>query len=195
MAGKGIIDTLFVFRLLRKLTMKYEKWDAYKSGVIDKKGNILLKKKERDKKQKDSFNMLDRLAWNLKRLLGKVPGGKSQVASYIAALALIKEYTIKEKGEATSEYLSERLEEHGLVSKRDYDLSNAEGYWNAMLDAMEESMTSGASFGGPLSGANTNAAVNAGGLAGMDSLLDGGTKKPKKKKKKKDSLEKILDQL
>ena len=195
MAGKGIIDTLFVFRLLGKLTMKYEKWDAFKSGVIDKKGNILLKKKERDKKQKDSFNMLDRLAWNLKRLIGKVPGGKSQVASYIAALALIKEYTIKEKGEATSEYLSERLEEHGLVSKRDYDLSNAEGYWNAMLDAMEESMTSGASFGGPLSGANTNAAVNAGGLAGMDSLLDGGTKDPKKKKKKKDSLEKILDQL
>ena len=64
-----------------------------------------------------------------------------------------------------------------------------------MLDAMEESMTSGASFGGPLSGSNTNAAVNAGGLAGMDSLLDGGTKDPKKKKKKKDSLEKILDQL
>tara|TARA_B100002019_G_C21079541_1_gene503088 strand:+ start:167 stop:751 length:585 start_codon:yes stop_codon:yes gene_type:complete len=194
MAGKGIIDTLFVFRLLRKLTMKYEKWDAFKSGVIDKNGNILVKKKERDKKQKDSFNMLDRLAWNLKRLIGKVPGGKSQVASYVAALALIKEYTIREKGEATSEYLSERLEEHGLVSKRDYDLSNAEGYWNAMLDAMEEGTVSGASFGGPLSGAGTNAVVNAGGLAGMDSLLGGGTKDPKKKKKK-DSLEKILDQL
>ena len=194
MAGKGIIDTLFVFRLLRKLTMKYEKWDAFKSGVIDKNGNIIVKKKERDKKQKDSFNMLDRLAWNLKRLIGKVPGGKSQVASYVAALALIKEYTIREKGEATSEYLSERLEEHGLVSKRDYDLSNAEGYWNAMLDAMEEGTVSGASFGGPLSGAGTNAVVNAGGLAGMDSLLGGGTKDPKKKKKK-DSLEKILDQL
>ena len=194
MAGKGIIDTLFVFRLLRKLTMKYEKWDAFKSGVIDKNGNILVKKKERDKKQKDSFNMLDRLAWNLKRLIGKVPGGKSQVASYVAALALIKEYTIREKGEATSEYLSERLEEHGLVSKRDYDLSNVEGYWNAMLDAMEEGTVSGASFGGPLSGAGTNAVVNAGGLAGMDSLLGGGTKDPKKKKKK-DSLEKILDQL
>jgi len=194
MAGKGIIDTLFVFRLLRKLTMKYEKWDAFKSGVIDKNGNIIVKKKERDKKQKDSFNMLDRLAWNLKRLIGKVPGGKSQVASYVAALALIKEYTIREKGEATSEYLSERLEEHGLVSKRDYDLSNAEGYWNAMLDAMEEGTVSGASFGGPLSGAGTNAVVNAGGLAGMDSLLGGGTKDPKKRKKK-DSLEKILDQL
>lgn len=191
MAGKSIVDTLFVFRLLRKLTMRYNKWDAYKAGVIDDKGNILVKKKERDKKQKDSFNMLDRLSWNLKRLLGKVPGGKSQLASYIAALALIKEYVVVNKGEATSEYLAERLEEHGLVNKKDYDLSNAEGYWNAMLDAMEESMTSGASFGGPLSGANTNAAVNAGGLAGMDSLLDGGTKK----KKKKDSLEKILDQL
>lgn len=63
-----------------------------------------------------------------------------------------------------------------------------------MLDAMEEGTVSGASFGGPLSGAGTNAVVNAGGLAGMDSLLGGGTKDPKKRKKK-DSLEKILDQL
>ena len=52
-----------------------------------------------------------------------------------------------------------------------------------MLDAMEESMTSGAAFGGPLSGAGTNAALNATGLVGIDSLLDGGTEKKKKKKK------------
>ena len=75
MAGKSVIDTIFVFRILRKLTMKYEKWDAFKTGVIDKKGKILVTTKERDKKQKASFNMLDRLVWNLKRLISKVQGG------------------------------------------------------------------------------------------------------------------------
>ena len=66
MAGKGIIDTLFVFRLLRKLTMKYEKWDAYKSGVIDNKGNILLKKKERDKKDREMMGTPTNEASNMK---------------------------------------------------------------------------------------------------------------------------------
>ena len=47
MAGKSVIDTIFVFRILRKLTMKYEKWDAFKTGVIDKKGKILVKKKRK----------------------------------------------------------------------------------------------------------------------------------------------------
>ena len=61
MAGKGIIDTLFVFRLLRKLTMKYEKWDAYKTGVIDKKGNILLKKKERETRVETSKQLFKTL--------------------------------------------------------------------------------------------------------------------------------------
>ena len=52
MAGKSVIDTIFVFRILRKLTMKYEKWDAFKTGVIDKKGKILVKKKKEIKSKK-----------------------------------------------------------------------------------------------------------------------------------------------
>ena len=182
MAGKSVIDTIFVFRILRKLTMKYEKWDAFKTGVIDKKGKILVKKKERDKKQKASFNMLDRLVWNLKRLISKVPGG-AKFGTYVAALMLIKEYTEQQTNAETAEYLQERFVEHGVCSREDWDLTTKEGYWDAMLDAMEESMTSGAAFGGPLSGADTNAALNATGLVGIDSLLDGETEKKKKKKK------------
>ena len=35
-ASRGA-DLYFVFRFLRLLTMKYEKTDAYKYGIIDKK--------------------------------------------------------------------------------------------------------------------------------------------------------------
>ena len=96
---------------------------------------------------------------------------------------LIKEYTEQHTNSETAEYLQERFVEHGICTKEDWDLTTKEGYWDAMLDAMEESMTSGAAFGGPLSGADTNAALNATGLVGIDSLLDGGTEKKKKKKK------------
>ena len=38
-ASRGA-DLYFVFRFLRLLTMKWEKTDAYKYGIIDKKGQI-----------------------------------------------------------------------------------------------------------------------------------------------------------
>ena len=44
-ASRGA-DLYFVFRFLRLLTMKWEKTDAYKYGIIDKKGQILKKSSE-----------------------------------------------------------------------------------------------------------------------------------------------------
>ena len=61
-------------------------------GIIDEKGKIL--KRRRDLKtddEKDAYTLSDTLIWNLKKLLGKIPGGKSRIASYGAALFLIKE--------------------------------------------------------------------------------------------------------
>ena len=180
--AKSVIDTVMVFRILRKLTMPYEKWDAFKQGVIDKKGNILVKSGKRTPNQKSSFNLLDRLVWNLKKLLGKVPGGSTQLASYIAALALIKEYVEANSNSETSEFLIERLEHDGHISG--HDLTTREGYWEAMCDAIEESMTAGQP--GALSPMTTNAQANASGLAGP-------TGPSKEKKKKRKDLTKILD--
>jgi len=178
--SKSVVDTVMVFRILRKLTMPYNKWDAFKTGVMDKNGKILVKANKRDKKQKDSFNLLDRMVWNLKRLLGKIPGGQMQIASYVAALALIKEYVEDNANAETAEYLFERMDEHNYVTN--YDLTTKEGYWGAMCDSMEEAMTAGQP--GALSPTTTNAQANASGLAGPTG--------PTKKKKRKD-LTKILD--
>ena len=61
-------------------------------GIIDKQGNILLKKHERGSlEQKSAFKIFDLMILKLKRLLGKIPGGKTRIASYAAALWLIKE--------------------------------------------------------------------------------------------------------
>lgn len=69
----------------------FNKWKAYKTGVINAEGEILIPKRDRTQEQNRSFRMYDLLILNLKRLLGKIPGGKSRIASYAAALLLLKE--------------------------------------------------------------------------------------------------------
>lgn len=89
----GIVDTLIVFRILKLLTTKWEKQEAYKLGLIDKNGNRIKDKKPETSEEKNSLSLLHRLVFNLKRLINKVPFGKTAFASYAVALALLKEAT------------------------------------------------------------------------------------------------------
>ena len=181
----NVIDSVIIFRILKKLTTPWEKTGAFKSGLIDKNGKVLIKKKDRTPEHKKNYTLLDRLVFNLKRLMLKIPGGGSQVASYVAALALIKEYVEKEYNTETSEYLIEKFEDQGLAPKgiKDYDLSTQEGFMDAFEDALMAEMSSGAALGGPMSGAGDNATINKTGMAGKDPVL----------KKKKRRIEKVLN--
>lgn len=85
------VDNLIAFRILYSLVTPFENTEAFKRGVIDKDGNVLVKIKDQTPQQKDAYDVLDRLVFSLKRLLGKLPGGKSQIASLAAAYYLIKE--------------------------------------------------------------------------------------------------------
>ena len=91
-ASRGA-DLYFVFRFLRLLTMKYEKTDAYKYGIIDKKGKPLKKSSELESvDEKAAYTMLHRLVFKVRRLIEKVPIlGKSILLNYAAALFLLKE--------------------------------------------------------------------------------------------------------
>lgn len=87
------IDNLIAFKVLYMLVQPFDKTEAYKLGVIDKDGKLLVPTKDQTPQQKNAYNYLDRLVINLKRLLAKVPGGSSKFASMVAALYLIKEDT------------------------------------------------------------------------------------------------------
>lgn len=88
----NLVDLYIVYRILRKLTTPFDQWEAYKEGVIDAEGNIIIKPDDRTTlAQKDSLTTLDVLILNLKKILGKLPFGKTKLASYGAALFLIKE--------------------------------------------------------------------------------------------------------
>ena len=92
MATTGAVDIFLVYQFLKRLAMPFERWEAYKTGVIDKEGNIITPKNKRDQKQNNSFKVFDVMILRLKRLLAKEPGGRTRIASYAAALWLIREY-------------------------------------------------------------------------------------------------------
>ena len=71
-ASRGA-DLYFVFRFLRLLTMKYEKTDAFKYGIIDKKGNPLKRSSDLETvDEKAAYTMLHRLVFKVRRLIEKV---------------------------------------------------------------------------------------------------------------------------
>ncbi|MBY0540278.1 MAG: hypothetical protein K2P52_02545 [Campylobacterales bacterium] len=88
-----INDTYLVYSFIKRLVKPFTSWDAYKLGVIDETGNILIPVKNRSLKQKQSLLLFDLMVLNMKKILGNIPGGNSKFATYSAALYLIKEDT------------------------------------------------------------------------------------------------------
>jgi hypothetical protein len=67
--------------------------DAYKLGIIDANGKNLKKSSTlKTNQEKDAYSYLHRLVFNMKKILGKLPGGDSSLKNIVAALFLVKEY-------------------------------------------------------------------------------------------------------
>jgi hypothetical protein len=87
------IDAFITFRFLKLLVTPFDKTEAFKYGIIDKNGKVLRKYKTLERiDERKAYTILHRLVFNIKRLIEKLPGGKSRLASYAAALFLIKEH-------------------------------------------------------------------------------------------------------
>ena len=108
MAGK-VVDLILVYQFLKRLTTPFDQTEAFKLGLIDKDGKKLKSAESRE--EKTAMGYFDRLVFNLKRLLEKVPGGKSRLASYAAALLLLRE-SANPKGQYTESELAEGLMEN-----------------------------------------------------------------------------------
>jgi len=120
-----IVDLFLVFQFIKRLGTPFNEWPAFKLGIIDEKGNQLIKRADFTKRdQKDAFGIFDIMIMKLKRLLEKVPGGSTRIGSYAAALYLIKEHDeIESQGEMlTEEQLEEKLTHYiNYASKTDMD--------------------------------------------------------------------------
>ena len=117
----NLVDLYVVYRILRRLTQPFTEWEAFKLGVIDAQGNIL--KKDSDRRtmaERDSLTTFDVLMIKLKRLLALAPGGKTRLASYAAALWLIKEeknLTLENITEKFRKFQAESLNEEAPANQ------------------------------------------------------------------------------
>jgi hypothetical protein len=88
------IDLFVTYRFIRLLTTAFEKSDAFKMGIIDKDGNRTDKKLETSA-EKNAYTVLHKLVFNIKKIFGKVPGLRTKIGTYAAAIFLLKD-TFKE---------------------------------------------------------------------------------------------------
>ena len=123
----GAANLFFIYRFLRILTTAWEDSDAFKLGIIDENGKILKKKnKLKGKEEKEAYTMMHRFVWKMKRLMEKIPFGKSRLASYAAALWLIKEEkdfhgTDNELQESFLSFLETDWKNEALILKENYE--------------------------------------------------------------------------
>ena len=98
--GKGLIsgaikvvDLASIMRIITLITIPFKHWTAFKTGVIDKDGKTLKKRRDRKtREEKDSFTMFHRFVRNIKRIIGFIPFGKTIIGSLAASLFLLREY-------------------------------------------------------------------------------------------------------
>ena len=99
------VDLFVTYRFIKLPTTPFKKTDAYKLGIIDENGHRVMKQVTRSKKEpavplnndetKNAYTILHKLIFNIKKLFARVPGLRTKVGTYAAALFLLKD-TFKE---------------------------------------------------------------------------------------------------
>jgi len=85
----SVVDAFGAYLFVKHLAKPFEEWEAFKLGLIDKNGKRLRKAKSDPEKK--SMSLFHNLVRNLKKVLQKLPFGKSKLASLGAALFLLRE--------------------------------------------------------------------------------------------------------
>ena len=94
---------------MKRLVTPFNKTRAYELGIIDERGAKL--KDPKTKEELDSFSTFERLVFNIKKIIERLPGGRSKIASYGAALFLIREHK-NPKEHYTEKEILEELEKN-----------------------------------------------------------------------------------
>ena len=120
-----IVDNLVAYRILSMLVTPFEETNAYKLGIIDKTGKNLKEASSlKTSEERDAYSYLHRLAFNMKKIINKLPGGESKLKSLVAALFLVKEYY--ESGSRTTSLMEERYTKIMEVLKNNVTLAEEE---------------------------------------------------------------------
>ena len=123
------IDLFVTYRFIKLLVTPFEKTEAYKLGIIDKDGKRMTEKTIsrgiqptdlNTSEQKNAYTVLHKLVFNIKKIFGKVPGLRTKLGTYAAALFLLKD-TFKEHVEDPDVFEKEFMK---YLKEEGYEIDN-----------------------------------------------------------------------
>ena len=118
-----IIDNLIAYKILKMLVTNFTDTEAFKLGIIDAKGKNLRKANTlTTTDEKNAYNFLHRLVFNMKKIINKLPGGENKTKNLIAALFLVKE--TYESGSRSTAMMQEKFDK--LITMLDNRVSLVE---------------------------------------------------------------------
>ena len=131
------IDAFITFRFLKLLVTPFNKTEAFKMGIIDERGKVLKKYRTLERiAERQAYTILHRLVFNIKKLIEKIPGGKSRLATYAAALFLIKEH-VNEYHDSDGVLLEKEfykyLRDNDLIDRNDNEIKEEIGFGDRLL--------------------------------------------------------------
>ena len=93
-----VIDALVAYRVLKLLVTPFNRTEAFKLGIIDEKGKVLIKSQDIKKtpnpkrtELRNAYTLLIRFVFNLKRMLAKLGIRGKFGSAAAAAIAFFKE--------------------------------------------------------------------------------------------------------
>ena len=123
------IDLFVTYRFIKLLVTPFENTPAFKLGIIDKDGNRIKEKTVSrgmqptvliGDEQRSAYTILHKLVFNIKKIFGKVPGLRTKLGTYAAALFLLKD-TFKEHVEDPDVFEKEFMK---YLKEEGYEIDN-----------------------------------------------------------------------
>jgi len=93
----AVMDIYMIYQFVKKLVTPFTEMPAYRAGLIDGNGKFLKQRSQFTPAEQQICTYFDILVINLKRLIAMVPGGRSRLANYAAALFLTRTYESYQK--------------------------------------------------------------------------------------------------
>jgi hypothetical protein len=145
-----IVDNLIAMKIVRMITQNFEDTEAFKLGIIDHQGNNLRKMSTLStEEERNAYSYLNRLVFNMKKILNRLPGGENRMKSLVGALWLVKEYY--ESGSRTTSLMEDRYKHIMRIIESSVVLAEEQIIVNRVLSEDGEGGAPTNNTGGPVS--------------------------------------------
>ena len=120
------IDLFVTYRFIKLLVTPFEKTEAFKLCIIDEKGKRELEPGTnkpttlRTIEERNAYTVLHKLVFNIKKIFSKVPGLRTKLGTYAAALFLLKD-TFKESVDDPDVFEKEFMK---YLKEQGYEIDN-----------------------------------------------------------------------